>query len=340
MSLDEVLTGFNMDREWQDRVARISFLETYKNKKLVLNKYDSQLGWDYELDSQRIRGDKNYLKEKTPGKIRILTLGDSYTYGNEVGDKESYPYFLEQLLPNVEVINMGVGGYGIDQAFLKYQYFGKQYSPDLVLVGLYIGMFNRANVDFTHYLKPAFYYDEKSQSMVMKNRSIPPPETVLAKIKKSYTWVSYAGLMVQRFQKLISQTLLEEKLKYYVRMDKIVQHIFSKLKKDVNAQGAELAVVQIPQAERFSTNPSQTIGEAHFLKTIRQLGIPVIDIEKEFETLGKSIALADYYVHRPNGSLGHFSPKGNHAVAKSIASYLCNTYEPIKNNNPALDCSF
>jgi hypothetical protein len=48
----------------------------------------------------------------------VLVAGDSYTHGDEVGDSESFPAALERIL-QVPVANLGVGGYGPDQAVLK-----------------------------------------------------------------------------------------------------------------------------------------------------------------------------------------------------------------------------
>jgi len=342
MDLHEISRGFKLDRDWQNRAARIGFWNRYKDKeKLDLKNYDPQLGWDYELDSQRIRGKKIYSKKKIPGTLRILMLGDSYTYGNEVGDEENYPFYLEGLLPKVEVLNMGVGGYGIDQIFLKYQYFGKDYSPDLVIAGLYVSMFNRANGSFTHFLKPTFYFNEQSQAIEMKNRHIPDPASVLAQTRKMFQWISYGWLLAQRYRKLISGPQQSERKRYYKDVSRIVEYIFYKLKQEVNDRGAELIAAQIPQAERFLEKRSLALGEEFFLNTIRLLGVPVINIEREFiKRYGKAKALEDFYIHRPDGILGHFSPNGNRAAAGVIASYLCDHYKPVKNINPSLTCSF
>ena len=45
-------------------------------------------------------------------------LGDSFTFGEDVGDDETYSHHLEQLLPGTEVINLGVHGYGHDQMLI------------------------------------------------------------------------------------------------------------------------------------------------------------------------------------------------------------------------------
>jgi hypothetical protein len=53
------------------------------------------------------------------------------------------------------------------------------------------------------------------------------------------------------------------------------------------------------------------------------LEIPFVDL---LEALPQGRPLAtvyrDYYIHRPDGSIGHFTPQGNAEVAKIIAESL------------------
>jgi hypothetical protein len=48
----------------------------------------------------------------------VVVAGDSYTHGAEVADDATYPASLERIL-NLPVANLGVGGYGPEQALLK-----------------------------------------------------------------------------------------------------------------------------------------------------------------------------------------------------------------------------
>jgi hypothetical protein len=48
----------------------------------------------------------------------ILAVGDSFTFGMGMSDRQTWPAQLEQLSGR-RVINGGVSGYGIDQAFLR-----------------------------------------------------------------------------------------------------------------------------------------------------------------------------------------------------------------------------
>src|SRR4029450_1076801 len=69
---------------------------------------------------------------------RIGCFGDSFTAGNETAPGHDYPSFLQEALEQAEgrrfeVINFGVGGYGMQQAFLMYEYLGRRYHLDAAI---------------------------------------------------------------------------------------------------------------------------------------------------------------------------------------------------------------
>jgi len=78
-------------------------------------------GVSLKTNSRRFRGGRE-LDDRVPtGKKRIICSGDSFTLGFGVGDDDTYPQQLEGLAPRLEVVNMGQGGYGVDQSYLWYQ---------------------------------------------------------------------------------------------------------------------------------------------------------------------------------------------------------------------------
>src|SRR5260370_10817041 len=83
-------------------------------------------------NSRGIRGKTEYDYSRQPGRRRIVTLGDSYTLGDEVSDDETYSSDLATLLPNTELLNLGVSGYGHDQMLLYLKEEGAKYHPDVV----------------------------------------------------------------------------------------------------------------------------------------------------------------------------------------------------------------
>jgi lysophospholipase L1-like esterase len=71
---------------------------------------------------------------KPPGKLRVLVLGDSFTYGIGVADDQTFSARLEALDPRFEVLNSGVNGYGTAQELLLLRDQGMALRPDVVLV--------------------------------------------------------------------------------------------------------------------------------------------------------------------------------------------------------------
>ena len=63
---------------------------------------------------------------------RLLVLGDSFVYGYDVNEGERFTDLLADQLPNWEIINLGVSGYGPAQEYLLLQHYFEQYKPDVV----------------------------------------------------------------------------------------------------------------------------------------------------------------------------------------------------------------
>ena len=86
--------------------------------------------------------DVSHPINKPDGVFRILVLGDSFMEAYSVNLEESFPRLLEEFSRdsgrNIEVINMGVGGYGTLQEYLVFSRIGQYYSPDLVLLGFFL----------------------------------------------------------------------------------------------------------------------------------------------------------------------------------------------------------
>ena len=64
------------------------FLEKHATRDAWNNaNYDPQLGWDYQISASRIRGPRK-TGPKPAGMFRVITLGDSFTWGIEAGEEE------------------------------------------------------------------------------------------------------------------------------------------------------------------------------------------------------------------------------------------------------------
>jgi len=95
-------------------------------------KYDPDLGWVNEpsvhipnmygqgvylkTNSQGFRSNHDFDTVVPNGKYRIICSGDSFTLGYGVDNDHTWRQVLTSLDPRLETVNMGQGGYGVDQA--------------------------------------------------------------------------------------------------------------------------------------------------------------------------------------------------------------------------------
>jgi lysophospholipase L1-like esterase len=82
--------------------------------------------------------DGEFAIPKPPGTFRILALGDSFTEGLQVHDGETFTARMTTALSTpqrpVEVLNLGVSGYGTADALALLRVYGPRLEPDLVLL--------------------------------------------------------------------------------------------------------------------------------------------------------------------------------------------------------------
>ena len=114
-----------------------------------IGRFDPDLGWslkpgargsskatgarvDYAINSRGTRGPE-FTPEKAPGVLRVLVLGDSHTFGFGIPEPETYANLLAGYFKDVEVINLAVSGFGVDQMLLRLRRDGFPLNPDIVV---------------------------------------------------------------------------------------------------------------------------------------------------------------------------------------------------------------
>ena len=143
--------GFSLEAE-TIRVNELrTRLETYltnaDSAKYISN---ANTGWTFQpsaflfdgrltTNSIGIRSAREFTEAPASDTIRIAAFGDSFTANPDVDDDEVWTQVLESELGDrrirAEVLNFGVGGYGMDQAYLRWQHVGKNLSADIVIFG-------------------------------------------------------------------------------------------------------------------------------------------------------------------------------------------------------------
>lgn len=118
-----------------------SFKYFYEPKKNTIEKVSE---WGPNKGRHTINNDSlnerfDYSIKKNKGIYRIITLGDSFTYGVYVDTVNNWTEILEEMLGNltctkkIEVINLGVYGYDPSYEVERYKIRGVKYNPDMII---------------------------------------------------------------------------------------------------------------------------------------------------------------------------------------------------------------
>lgn len=100
----------------------------------------------YTINADSLNERFDYSTTKDIGVYRIITLGDSFTYGLYVDTKDNWTELLEDQLnkqnkctniKKFEVINLAVQGYDVSYNVERYRTRGVKYNPDLIIWFLY-----------------------------------------------------------------------------------------------------------------------------------------------------------------------------------------------------------
>lgn len=173
------------------------FYEPKPNSIETVNDYVYKAEYTINADALNERFD--YPAEKPTNTYRIITLGDSFTYGLYVDTKNNWPEQLENKLnqeirceniSKFEVINLGVQGYDIQYSVERYRLRGQKYAPDLILWFIKLNNFIQINELF--FPKMRQYTEEMTKSgelekEVQKGNLYPAWSKALIELNKKFS---------------------------------------------------------------------------------------------------------------------------------------------------------
>ena len=140
--------------------------------------YDPDLGWsnipDVDIpdmysagislrtNGQGFRNDHDFDKSVPDGYKRVICSGDSFTLGYGVGNDHTWCQRLSALDSRLETVNMGQGGYGVDQAYLWYMRDGRVLEHDIhVFAFITDDLFRMLRSQFSGYGKPVLMVEKQ-----------------------------------------------------------------------------------------------------------------------------------------------------------------------------------
>ena len=247
----------------------------------------------------------------------ILAVGDSYTYGEEVKDAETWPAHLQRLTGR-RVLNAGVAGYGFDQIVLRAEKLVPALRPSAVVVSFIADDLRRAESSRLWSAdKP--YFDIDGSKLVLSNVPVPPrtdPRRTLSFAQKTLGYSYLFDFIMRRLN------LLEDWFGDHIRVhpagtgEKIACLLTDRLHALQQASGVPLLLVAQYDPYVFKTpafGEEQRVLTARLLACARARGLKVLDT---FDAIAKSGDPVGLYAQ------WHMNDKGNALVADAIARAL------------------
>ncbi len=100
------------------------------NNQLTRNNHDGD-PWTIETDALGVRGPSSW-PEDAPR--RMLVLGDSFAFGEGVDLDKRFDTLIQEQIPGLAIVNLGVMGYGTDQQLIRARDWIDQLREDDILL--------------------------------------------------------------------------------------------------------------------------------------------------------------------------------------------------------------
>jgi lysophospholipase L1-like esterase len=242
------------------------------------------------INAAGFRDDVDYPEEKAEGTLRVVVLGDSFTFAGKVALADTMAKVLESRLrigssTRYEVLNLAVPGYNTDQEATTLEDVGVRFSPDFVVV--------------------SFVLNDALPAGQLVPKAPRIPEPVRRVLKRSYL----VQFLYDREKRLRSEwkkgsfkgasevSDLRPDTPGFRRVEAALTRM-----RDVTAdRRARLLVVLWPMLERLDAYP---FAPEHTLvvATCERLGIPALDLLPAFRGRDEKALWVAASDHHPNAA--------------------------------------
>jgi hypothetical protein len=286
--------------------------------------FDQQLGWvprrgfhgtqnvwhtQVTITDDGLRSSDNAGEEAGPP---VLAVGDSYTFGDEVSDGESWPAQLGQMLHR-PVVNGGVFGYGLDQAVLRAERLVGKVHPEWVVLSFIPDDVVRCELKVSGAAKP--YFRLVDGALHLENEPVPPPVPVDLDVFRrvlGYSWVVHA-VMKRVLPRWWFQGRDRREPVHHEGVA-VAKELLRRLARELQEHGIRLAVVAEADSQLLEADQAEA---AEVLQALAGTGVPCLDLHPELVALRARDRAVFQALYR-----GHMTPLGNRWVAERIAAML------------------
>ena len=300
--------------------------------------FDTDLGWIPEKGDHRenvwgtavtilengIRSNGNNEYSDSDNSRPILAVGDSFTFGDQVSNSETWPAQLEKM-NNSPVLNGGVFGYGIDQIFLRMELLASTYRPEMIIFSFIPNDIGRNELsERSGVPKPFFELSEAGDFTLINDHIIASPSLPLDKVRKL---LGYSLLVHKMLEKSIPRLWLQgglESTNIHSEGEQVTCRIFSELERFSKRTNIEILIlVQYPG---FDFNENIKLVN-NVIGCIDQDILRLLDMRYALAELkNHDIAKYQNLFYGPLEG-GHMTKEGNFYVASMLHEIISKQYE-------------
>ena len=270
-----------------------------------LRSVDAFKGKKVSSNSRGLRADREYAIPKPQGVYRVALFGDSFTFGEDVSDDETFGREIERLVPGIEVLNFGVHGYGHDQMLLYLRESLPVYRPDVVLIGHVNDDSLRNLTTFRDYAKPRFRL--RDGRLELEGTPVPAPDAFLA----SHQWGS-------RFLDLVTMARTRLEWRWGNRAeesDRLTAAIVGAMAREAREAGARPAIALLPAWNELGVASTALLpAEAFMTEVARRERVPLAALRPLFVERARLGARFE--------QVGHWGAAEHRVAAAGIVDFM------------------
>ena len=307
----------------------------------IHTEYDPLLGWInkpdlyikdmygpdkyFETNSQRFRNSRNFDRDIPEGKSRWICSGDSFTLGYGVDNDNTWAALLSSIIPDIETINMGQGGYGIDQSYLWFMRDGIKLRYDLLIFAFISADLTRAiSPTFRDYSKPLL--SVRDGRIIKNNIPVPRPSFIAQHLPKfesainSLRVITLAHALLNMLKKSAHDPGSKKK-EPVNRVKKLTSAIFKSLYEYNKQNNRRVLFVYLPTQLEYKENMKTRILRSFLSSQAEENGWLLLDLFDDFRELAPG-DIPELFLQRNlpgyKASKGHYTDKGNQYIAELL----------------------
>lgn len=317
------------------------------------------------INSDGLR-DKDWSLEKPPGVCRIAVLGDSMVVAIATDEENTMVRLLEKKLNQTqrgvkwEVMNFGISSSSTGQELVLYREMVAKYHPDIVLCAFCTrnDLGDNCN-DLSNANRIYFDLDENGELVQLPFLASRAKLSVwLNQHSRFYVWQKGATQRVVNNGARMAGVLKAGKWIFCEKHDDllarawtITEKLIATMKREVEADGSQFAMVLLPAAdqlvdelwqanveaagEELGPHMDQDYPQRQMQAICEKLDVPLVLMLDRFRDVAKhrSIVHEDEWLYYHGR--GHFNEHGNRLAAEAVHQFLVNG-QPRDNGQPLI----